>query len=477
MKASRRAVLRNPIANVDWVLLSILLALLAVGWVMIYAAGYGQGYPEGLGEWLTGTVVGKQTIFLGVSMLLLLCCLVIDAKFYHNGAFVIYGLGLLLLAGVLVFGKEVKGARSWYGIGGFSLQPSELAKFGAALGVASFLAAYRGQVRNLQTWLIAGALMLAPSALILLQPDAGSALVFFGLMLVMYRAGLNGNLFVFGFGVMVLLTLGFVVPPSRVGLALLGLSTLVMTLLFERRVYYALGAVAGAVGLGYYLDQGGDWYLPVALATAVFAGLASYWYTRRRRGLVMSLATLVVGGTAMAATANFLFNNMLAPHQQDRINVWLQPSKCDPRGSLYNVLQSKMAIGSGGFEGKGFLDGTLTKLRYVPEQTTDFIFCTVGEEHGFIGSTLVIGLFLALLLRLVNLAERQKSLFAQYYMYGIAGMLFIHFLLNIGMTMGLTPVIGIPLPFISYGGSSLISFTLIVGVALRLDATRAERTT
>jgi len=466
---------RNPIASVEWIMLSMVIGLIAIGWVMIYAAGYGQGYPDSLSDWLLGTPVGKQTIFIAISMGLLLCTLVIDHRFWHNGAFLVYGLALLLLIGVLIFGKEVKGARSWYGLFGFSLQPSEFAKFGATLAVASFLAGYRGQVRKAQTWATAIGFFVVPAVLILLQPDAGSALVFAGLLLILYRAGLNASLFVLGFAAAGLLILGFVFPPSRIGLLLLGVSLLVLGYQFEKtRWYFLLGICGLGAIVHYYLQEGSMWYLPLALATTAFIGLGAYWYTKRKASLVGGLTALVLGGTMLAGISNFLFNS-LASHQQDRINVWLQPSKCDPRGSLYNVLQSKMAIGSGGWQGKGFLDGTLTKLRYVPEQTTDFIFCTVGEEHGFIGAFLVVGIFVALLLRLVSLAERQRSLFAQYYMYGVAGILFIHFLTNIGMTMGLMPIIGIPLPFISYGGSSLIAFTLIIGVALRLDATRAER--
>ena len=469
---SSQPLTRHPLAAVDWVLLSLVLALYAVGWVMIFAAGYGQGYPDDLGRWLMGTPVGKQTIFLAVSLLLLLCTLVINHEFWRNGAFGIYGFTLVLLIAVLVFGREVKGAKSWFSVGGFSLQPSEFAKFGAALAVASFLAAFRGQVRAWTTWGIAAALFAVPAALILLQPDAGSALVFGGLAVVLYRAGLTPTLFVVGALAATLLTLGFVFPPSRIGLALLGLAIVALALQFDRhRLYYLLGVAALGVATWLYLEQGDMWYLPMAVSATAFVGLAVYFYNRRRSALVGGLTTLVLVGTSLAATSNYLFNK-LAPHQQDRINVWLQPSKCDPRGSLYNVLQSKMAIGSGGFEGKGFLNGTLTKLRYVPEQTTDFIFCTVGEEHGFIGASFVIILFAGLLLRLVHLAERQRNLFSTYYMYGVVGILFVHFLLNIGMTMGLMPIIGIPLPFISKGGSSLMAYTLIVGVALRLDAVR-----
>ena len=467
---------RNPLASVDWVLLSIVLALLALGWVMVYAAGYGQGYPDGLGDFLFETAIGKQTLFLGASLGLLLCALVIDHRFWRNGAFAIYAVTLVTLVAVLLFGREVKGARSWFGLGGFGLQPSEFAKFGTALAVASFLAAYRGQVRQTSTWLTAAGLFAVPAALILLQPDAGSALVFAGMLLVLYRAGLNPNLFVVGFAAAGLLLAGLVFPPSRVALVLLALGVAVLVWHFRRgRLYYLGGVAALAASTSYYLGAGGHWWLPLAVAVTAFASLGAFWYTHRRATLVAGLSAFLLAGTTVATASNFLFNNVLAPHQQDRINVWLQPAKCDPRGPLYNVLQSKMAISSGGLEGKGFLEGTLTKLRYVPEQTTDFIFCTVGEEHGFIGAALVIGLFAALLLRLVTLAERQRGLFGRYYLYGVAGILLVHYLLNIGMTMGLMPIIGIPLPFISKGGSSLLAFTLIVGVALRIDATRGER--
>ena len=420
---------------------------------------------------------GKQTIFIAVSGALLIFTLVTSHRFWRDGAFLIYLGTLLLLLGVVFFGKEVKGARSWYGIGPFSLQPSEFAKFGAALAIASYSAAFRGQkIQGVMPWLQAAGIFLLPAALIMLQPDAGSALVFTGLTIVLYRAGLNPALFVVAFFGAGMLVSGLVFEPALIATVLIGLSVVLLAGQFPKGALYG-GLAAAGLALLVYVGSRTETspYLFAGLAAVVFAGLAMYWYPRRKSQLVQALAATVVLGTGVAATANYLFHNALAPHQQDRLNVWLQPSKCDPRGSLYNVLQSKMAIGSGGLQGKGFLEGTLTKLRYVPEQTTDFIFCTVGEEHGFIGATVVIGLFLGVLLRLVSLAERQKSLFAQYYMYGVAGILFVHFTLNVGMTMGLMPIIGIPLPFISYGGSSLMAFTLIMGVALRLDATRTER--
>lgn len=468
---------RNPLAAVDQPLLGMLMALVAIGWVMIYAAGVGQGYTDHLPDFLTGTPAGKQLIFIVVSSVLLVFTLVTSHRFWRDGAFLFYLLTLLLLLGVIFFGKEVKGARSWYGIGPFSLQPSEFAKFGTALAIASFTAAFRGQqIQGVVPWVQAAGIFLLPAALILLQPDAGSALVFVGLTMVLYRAGLNPALFVVGFFGAGMLVAGLVFEPALIAMALFGVAGVLLAAQFPRGALYGVLATAGLVGLLFLVGRTETSpYLFAGLTAALFVGLGLYWYPRRKSQLVQALAAAVVLGTGVATTANYLFNNALAPHQQDRLNVWLQPSKCDPRGSLYNVLQSKMAIGSGGLQGKGFLEGTLTKLRYVPEQTTDFIFCTVGEEHGFIGATVVIGLFLGVLLRLVSLAERQRSLFAQYYMYGVAGILFVHFTLNVGMTMGLMPIIGIPLPFISYGGSSLMAFTLIMGVALRLDATRVER--
>ncbi|MEO0779968.1 MAG: rod shape-determining protein RodA, partial [Bacteroidota bacterium] len=216
----------------------------------------------------------------------------------------------------------------------------------------------------------------------------------------------------------------------------------------------------------------GQVYPVLALNTLALLVLAYLQYNQRKRQLVAQLLSLVLIGSALSFSANYAFNNILERHQQDRINVWLRPSLCDPQGALYNVLQSKMTIGSGGLEGKGFLGGTMTKLNYVPEQSTDFIFCTIGEEQGFIGTVGIIGLFFLLLMRIITLAERQRSDFSRFYAYGVAGILFVHIFINIGMTMGLVPIIGIPLPFISYGGSSILGFSLLIGVLLKLDSNR-----
>lgn len=467
---------RNPLKTVDWMLLSMILALYATGWAMIYAAGYGQGYPDLLSDWLLKTPIGKQSIYLGISLLLLLCTLVLDRDFWRNGAFLIYTATLVLLLAVLFFGKEIKGAQSWFSIMGFSLQPSEFAKFGTVLAVSSYLAGFRGQIRQKSVWLVGAGLFVLPILLILLQPDAGSALVFCGITLILYRAGLNANLFLIALIAGTVLVTGLIVDPLYILMATLSISVIGYSLQYAKNKFRNLSIallMTGALGFVAFYQQ--QFYLAFGLLLLAFLVFSWYWYTNRKDQFVVGLTAFNLFSFVLAFVANYLFNNVLAPHQQDRLNVWLQPSKCDPRGSLYNVLQSKMAIGAGGFQGKGLLNGTLTKLRYVPEQTTDFIFCTVGEEHGFVGVSLMILLFAGLLWRLLQLAERQKSLFNLYYMYGVVGIVFIHFLLNIGMTMGLMPIIGIPLPFISYGGSSLIAFTLIFGVALRLDASRSTR--
>ncbi len=340
---------RNPIAAIDWPLLSMLLSLMAIGWLMIYAAGIGQGYPQGWGEWLSGTPVGKQTVFIGVSMAILVFTLVANHRLWRDGAFIIYLATLLLLVGVIFVGREIKGARSWYNFGGFGLQPSEFAKFGTALAMASFLAAYRGQVKQVAKWFQAGALFVVPAALIMLQPDAGSALVFLGLTIVLYRAGLNAQLFVVaGFGGVMLVT-GLVFPPTLIATALFGLAVVLLAGQFPRGLIYAALA---SVGLGAVLYFGhGEAvtpYLGLALAGAVFVGLAAYWYTHRKSQLVQALVATVVLGTAVAATANYLFHNVLAPHQQDRLNVWLQPSKCDPRGRFIMSCSRRWPLGRGG---------------------------------------------------------------------------------------------------------------------------------
>ncbi len=457
--------------RIDWLTLSIYLALVGIGWTMIYAVGYREGYTDDWGVFLQ-LPVGKQSIAIGLSAVVMLVIMVLDWKVWRTFAYLFYAVGLLFLALVPFLGVEINGSKSWFSVGGFSIQPVELAKFGTCLALSSYLSAYSTNLREFRSQAIAVALFVAPILLILLQPDAGSALVFLSFFLLLYREGFSPTPYILGTAFFVLFVFSLLYESSTIVLVLL-ISGLGVFLLNTKtyRPYWVAAFLAVVVG-SYFATQwnykiyalGGSFLLSVAASILL-------WRKGKSRVVVLLAAGLAVG-SAFSYSSNYAFYKILKPHQQDRINVWLQPQKCDPRGSLYNILQSKMAIGSGGLDGKGFLQGTMTKLNYVPEQRTDFIFCTIGEEQGFVGSLGIIGLFLLLLVRITIIAERQRSNFSRHYAYGVAGILFVHFFINIGMTMGLVPIIGIPLPLISYGGSSLLGFSVLIGVLLRLDSYR-----
>lgn len=455
--------------NVDWVTLSLYISLVAIGWLMIYAVGYDEDSTEPFFNFTTNA--GKQLFFIGLSFGVLLITAIIDWKFWRTFAYPIYAFGLAQLLGLMVLGVTVKGATSWYRFGGFTYQPSEFAKFATAIAIAAFLSQYNTSLKNWRSSLTVFGIMFLPMALIMLQPDAGSALVFTSFLVVLYRAGLSATLYLFGFSTSLLLVLGLVYDPRIIIVSLILIILLVFIFNFKDRFRWFIGLLGwGAVSVG--LLYFGIVY-PVLGANLVALLVLSYvMYSNRKGRLVAQLLSLFLLGSAISFSANYAFNNILERHQQDRINVWLRPSVCDPQGALYNVLQSKLTIGSGGLEGKGFLEGTMTKLNYVPEQSTDFIFCTIGEEQGFIGTVGIVGLFFLLLFRIITIAERQRSEFSKFYAYGVAGILFIHVFINIGMTMGLVPIIGIPLPFISYGGSSILGFSLLIGVLLKLDSNR-----
>ena len=456
--------------GLDWVTFSIYLCLVLVGWLMIFTVGYEEGYNGGIGDFLSRPI-GKQTIWIGISFLGMFLLYFIDWKFLQTFAYLIYIFSLVLLLLVLFFGPKINGARSWFIFGGFSFQPSELAKFATCLALSSYLSSFSTSMREFKHQAIAVGLFVAPMLIILLQPDAGSALVFTSFMIVLYRAGLSANIYIIGAFVSTLFILALKFPALNIILGLSLVATLALSVGFKKNRYpilIALGLIVGTTFLAY--KELIFYALPVALgAFAIYSWLE--WQNRKQR-LIMVLAGGLLAGSALIFTANYAFNNILEKHQQERINVWLNPEKSDPRGALYNVLQSKMAIGSGGVQGKGFLKGVMTKLEYVPEQFTDFIFCTIGEEQGFAGSFSIMVLFFLLLYRLVMVAERQRSNFSRFYCYGIAGIIFVHFFINIGMTMGLVPIIGIPLPFISKGGSSLLIFSMMIGVVLKLDSNR-----
>lgn len=393
-----------------------------LGWFNIYAAVYNEEHKS---IFDISQNYGKQLIWIATSIVIALAILLIDGKFFTVFSYPIYGFVILLLILVLVFGREVAGSKSWFEIGSFRVQPAEFGKFATALVVAKYLSALHIRMENLKTKAIAGALIAFPALLILLQNDTGSALVFGAFVFVLYREGLSGNILMIGVAVV---------------------TVFIITLLFDPFI--------------------------MMIITALIAGII-FLFTKKtfRNGLLILALGLAFSGISFSV--NYVVDNVLEKHQKTRINVMLGKED-DPKGVGYNVNQSKIAIGSGGFAGKGFLNGTQTKYKFVPEQSTDFIFCTVGEEWGFLGSFVVIALFVALLLRIIFVAERQKSQFTRIYGYGVASILFFHFAVNIAMTIGLAPVIGIPLPFFSYGGSSLWAFTILLFVFVKLDAYRMQ---
>lgn len=455
--------------GLDWLTFSIYLCLVLVGWLMIFTVGYEEGY-YGVGDFLSRPA-GKQTIWIGLSFLAMLLLYFIDWKFFQTFSYLFYAVSLILLVLVILFGTKINGAKSWFIIGGFSFQPSEFAKLGTCLALSSYLSSFSTTLRELKHQVTAIGLFIVPMLLILGQPDAGSAIVFTSFVILLFRAGMNSNIYIVGVFVAAVFILALMFPILNIILGLI-LGGIVILALGFKKLRVPVLAGLGLIGVTSFLASID--YVEYAIGLAIVALLVYSWFEwqNRKPRLVYFVASGLVVGCALVVTANYVFNNLLEKHHQERINVWLNPEKCDPRGALYNVNQSKIAIGSGGLQGKGFLQGVMTKLEYVPEQFTDFIFCTIGEEQGFAGSFSIMVLFFLLISRLVMVAERQRSTFSRYFCYGIAGIIFVHFFINIGMTMGLVPVVGIPLPFISKGGSSLLIFSIMIGLVLKFDSNR-----
>ncbi len=458
--------------GIDWMTFSLYLALVAIGWAMIYTVGYKSGYPDNFLDFLE-TSAGKQLIWVGISMAGFFITWSLDAVFWRNFANIIYTASLVLLVLVLIFGKTIKGATSWFDFGGgVTFQPSEFAKFGTALALSSYLGNYSRGLKSLKHRLYAIAFFLAPLLLILLQPDTGSSLVFLGFFIVLYREGFPGWVFVAGFLLGAILVAGLVNPPLVVVtiIALAGLAVYFRNMPNRHR-WWTLALIALCIAAFYGFKLGYGRYTSIGAGVALLGFFLYHWAGKQRDMAVLVFLSFIIG-SSVAFFANFAFNNVFAPHQQERILVWLKPNEADPQGAAYNLNHSKMAIGSGGLVGKGYLKGNLTQGNFVPEQITDFIFCAIGEEQGFLGVMVVITLYILLLGRILIIGERQRSDFARLYAYGVASILFVHFFVNIGMTMGLVPTIGIPLPFLSKGGSSLLIFTVMIAVLLKMDARR-----
>ncbi|TNE78669.1 MAG: rod shape-determining protein RodA [Bacteroidetes bacterium] len=404
--------------GLDWLTIFLFLGMVLFGWLAIFSAVYDPEFPNIFDTRLNS---GRQLIFIGIAAFIGLILLVIDAKFYSAFGYVFYAVGVILCISVIFIGAETKGAKAWFALGSFKFQPVEIAKYGTALALSKYLSSYEVSFKEWKTKLISIGIVVLPMLVVLLQNDTGSAMVFLAFFMVLYREGL---------------------PSFLIVMVIMAIVLFVMTLLVDK---FLLAYILAAIGALFV-------FILRSNRTAIL--------------IVIAAAVLAIG---YVFSVEYVYNDVLQPHQRGRIDVLLGKG-----GDDWNIRQSKIAIGSGGFFGQGYLDGTQTKYDFVPEQSTDFIFCTIGEEFGFVGSAGVVLGFVFLMIRLVIIAERQKNKFSRIYAYSVACIFFIHFTINIGMTIGLVPVIGIPLPFFSYGGSSLIGFTILLFTLLKLDANRVN---
>lgn len=410
----------------DWLIILLYFVLITFGWLNIYAAVYDAEAATSIFDMSLNS--GRQLVWIVFTLVMVvLPLLLMNYNVFSSFAWGVYIVMMLLLILTLLVGKEVAGSKSWLGVGSFAIQPSEFAKFATALALAKYLDKEGNVLSNFRNVLVSFLFLLIPAGLILLQNDTGSTLVYASFIILLYRAGLTP-----------------IIPTLGISAA----TIFVLTLMVENLYLY--------IGIGI-----------LGVLLVLFLPKKSF-----RSISLAVLSILLVGGVVRGV--DYFVNNLLKPHQQNRIKALINP-EADPLGYGWNVTQSKIAIGSGGLTGKGFLEGTQTKFDFVPEQSTDFIFCTIGEEHGWLGSSLVVILFVFFLLRLVYMAERQRSRFARLYGYGVIGVFFFHFMVNIGMTIGLMPVIGIPLPFFSYGGSSFLAFSVLLFIFIKLDAHRMHQ--
>jgi len=408
--------------RIDWVMVILYLVLVFFGWLNIYSAVYDEQYSS---IFDMSQRYGKQLVWIAAAIIIAIITLAIEPKIFAQFAWLIYTVIIILLIVVIFIGRDISGARSWLHIGGIAIQPSEFAKMATALVIAKYLSRLDLKLSKVRTWIALGFLVFFPALLIFLQRDMGSALVFLAFLLVFYRFGMSGY---------VLLAL--------IAIPVIGILALLMNKF-------------------------------ILIGILFFLAFLLFLFTRKTFRRLLIVFAIFVASAGFTFSVDYAFKNILKPHQQQRINVLIRKVS-DPHGAGYNVNQSLIAIGSGQFSGKGYLKGTQTKYHFVPEQSTDFIFCTVGEEWGFLGSMVLIILYVGLFSRIILIAERQRSKFSRVYGYSVASILFFHFAINIGMTLGVVPVIGIPLPFLSYGGSSLWAFTLLLFILIRQDSYRSE---
>lgn len=450
----------------DWITFGLYLSLLAIGWFSIYSAT--SSFQEEVDYLDISIPIVKQSIYMVVAIVVFIIAQFIDWRFWHTFAYIIYGASLLLLVLVLIFGSVINGAKAWFNIAGFSFQPSEFAKFACALAVCSYLTYFKVSIKSINNqWALMG-LVVAPVILILIQPDAGSALTFFSLFILLYVEGFNPVFYIIAFLLLAIFISSIVFPLPYVFIGILILTLLLSWFYLKRFKYQWIVLAILMASILFLFIQVDPLYGYLASSACILVAIILLWRNHNERfAIFIPISALLLVLFSYSSLSVF---SGLQEHQQERLKVWLKPSECDPRGSLYNILQSKVAIGSGGFLGKGFMNGNMTRLKYVPEQSTDFIFSTIGEEQGFIGSVLVILIFVFLVFRILDFAEKSTNRFASCFALALAGFLIIHVFINIGMTLGLVPIIGIPLPFISKGGTSLIIFSLMLGVFMRFQS-------
>ena len=476
---------KGVLRSIDWWTIVIYMALLTFGWLSVCGASYTYGDTD---LFSLSTRSGMQIVWIGTSLFLGLLLLLLDDRFYDTFAYVIFALLLLLLFATIFNTHTIKGSRSWLVLGPLRLQPAEFAKFATALALAKFMSKYGYDIHRWKDFAMTLAFVFTPMLFIVLQRETGSALVYFSFFLMLYREGMTGSVLFTGVAMVLYFVVGIryaEIPlfgtPTMVGrfvvLLLIQVFSLSLTWVCQRSQVEALRLLAVSIGVTLLALLFSVYVIPFDLfwvQTALSAGFILYFLwqavSTRLKGYLW-IAAFTLGSVVFFNMADYGLNHILEPHQRTRINVLLGLEE-DLKGAGYNVHQSEIAIGSGGLRGKGFLNGTQTKLKYVPEQDTDFIFCTVGEEEGFLGSASVLLLFLALILRLIHLAERQTGRFGRIYGYCVLSIFLFHVFINVGMVLGLTPVIGIPLPFFSYGGSSLWGFTFLLFIFLRIDAGR-----
>ena len=470
--------------RVDRPTLILYLVFVLIGWFNIYAASFDLENATGMFD--LSTRAGSQLIWIGTSLLLAFALIKIEVSFYETYAFLFYLIGIVLLIITLIFAKEINGSRSWLILGPVRLQPAEFMKFIIALSLAKVFDVYDFKLMERKNLLLVTSIILLPVLLVIFQSETGTALVYLSFILVLYREGLPGGVLFMGIAAIAYFILGIRFSETQIGSLSTGeIISIVLIIIFtsglvwsyqkrKKTSFYILLFSAAIALIAYIislLNVQVDWGMVALIALSVTALYLIYLFLRYRATTYLYILLFLVGSFAFLESTEYVFNEVLQHHQQMRIKVTLGMEQ-DLSGAGYHVGQSKIAIGSGGLSGKGYLNGTQTKLKYVPEQDTDFIFCTIGEEHGFIGSAIILILFTYFTLRLLKLAERQTTSFGRVYGYGVVSVFFFHLLVNIGMVIGIMPVIGIPLPFFSYGGSSLWGFTILLFIFLRIDKSR-----